>query len=298
MKDLHDRRMPLRCMLLLSFFLCLLPCQAPAEIIRLETDTGLIATAEYLKGETGLPAVLILHGFLQTREFSTVRRLADALHGEGYSVLTPTLTLGINARREPLSCEAIHTHSMEQDVAELAGWVDWLARNSGTRIVLIGHSAGNLQITAYLHRQAPPTPLSQAILISLIPYGHAPLNKETPEQRQQARQAQRLHPETLQEYSLVYCDRYPSTPAGYLSYVDWDQTASLAAIREIALPITVIIGSEDKRIDPLWRDRLKTLPIRLIEIEQANHFFDQHTEFELLEAVESVLNGPHSPASQ
>ena len=93
----------------------------------LELRSGLTAVSDYWPGEADLPAILILHGFLQTREFQTVRRLAEALSDEGYSVLLPSLTLGLDRRRQSVACEAIHTHSMQQDVDELRAWIDWLA---------------------------------------------------------------------------------------------------------------------------------------------------------------------------
>ena len=78
------------------------PVQAGSARIELEVVPGITAEADYWPGEADKPAVLILHGFLQTREFPTVRRLAEALADEGYSVLTPSLTLGLNRRRQSL----------------------------------------------------------------------------------------------------------------------------------------------------------------------------------------------------
>ena len=99
--------------------------------------------------------ILILHGFLQTHHFPTVRQLADSLAGLGYPVLTPSLSLGLHRRNTSLACEAIHAHSMQKDAEEVGHWVDWLQRRYQRKPVLIGHSAGSVTLLAYLIQTAP-----------------------------------------------------------------------------------------------------------------------------------------------
>jgi len=135
---------------LLCLTLALAPVSAHAAIVRLEMRPGIDASAEYLAGLRNKPAVLLLHGFLQTREFPTVATLARGLQDAGYPVLTPTLSLGIPNRAQSLACEAVHRHSLDEDVAEIARWVDWLKSHGHRSIVLIGHSFGSMQLLAYL----------------------------------------------------------------------------------------------------------------------------------------------------
>lgn len=101
---------------------------ALADVMSLIAPNGREATAEYRPGRSDLPAVLIVHGFLQTRAFPTVAALADGLAQAGFTVLTPTLTLNVSRRRHSLPCEAVHSHTFEMDVAEVAAWADWLER--------------------------------------------------------------------------------------------------------------------------------------------------------------------------
>jgi len=77
------------------------------------------AQADYLAGDANKPAVLILHGFLTTNKFHTVVAMAKGLNDEGYSVLSPTLSLGINNRKSSIKCNSIHTHTLEQDLIEV-----------------------------------------------------------------------------------------------------------------------------------------------------------------------------------
>lgn len=98
------------------------PAAAHAELVQQLMRPGIPASAEYLAGERDKPAVLLLHGFLQTYEFSTVTTLARGLHDAGYTILSPTLSLNIPGRKQRLACEAVHKHSMDDDVAEIARW--------------------------------------------------------------------------------------------------------------------------------------------------------------------------------
>ena len=52
---------------------------AVAKDITLTSQSGYAITASYQQGQQASLPVLILHGFLQTREFSTVAGLANAL---------------------------------------------------------------------------------------------------------------------------------------------------------------------------------------------------------------------------
>ncbi len=140
-----------------AFLVCLLismfPAAAQAAIVQLEVRPGITASAEYLIGERSKPAVLLIHGFLQTREFPTVATLARGLQDASYTVLSPTLSLNIPSRTQSLACEAVHKHSMDEDVDEIGRWVRWLKSNGHRDIVLLGHSFGSLQLLAYLSEQ-------------------------------------------------------------------------------------------------------------------------------------------------
>src|SRR5512143_3234937 len=144
-------RVYLLCLLMSAFSVA-----AHAAIVQLEMRPGIPANAEYVVGERNKPAVLLLHGFLQTREFPTVTMLARGLQDAGYTVLSPTLSLDIPNRTQNLACEAVHKHSMDDDVAEIGRWVDWLKSQGYRFIVLVGHSFGSLQLLVYLSTHPDP----------------------------------------------------------------------------------------------------------------------------------------------
>lgn len=244
---------------------------------------GKIVIAGYRAGKPDLPAVLILHGFLQTGEFSTVARMAEPLVAAGYSVLTPTLSLGISRRKSPLACEALHTHRLEDDVAEVRLWIDWLAKQGHKRIVLTGHSFGNLQLVAYI-AQHPHSNVSKLIAVSLLDADE----HLSPGERKALLaniQQQAAHGERLITRRLSYCQNYSAPPEAFLSYLTWSRATVLNAISASKVPTFIIMGSKDERMGADWPSQIKARGIPLQLIEGANHFFDAQFEFDLQDAI-------------
>ncbi|WP_026182106.1 MULTISPECIES: alpha/beta hydrolase [unclassified Thioalkalivibrio] len=263
---------------------------AKETAVILEMSSGDSAEAAYWAGEPDMPAILIQHGFLQTRHFPTVRRLALALADSGFTVLTPTLTLGIDRRTASLPCEAVHTHTMEHTQEEIAIWVDWLYAKTGQEPVVIGHSAGSINLLDYL-THSPGSPVAHAIFISVTYFGHGEAAFESPEHATRARAALARGEAGLAEYALGFCRQYVTTPAAYLSYYDWDKQRTNRAFQSCGVSSTLIAGSADDRIDLEWIETLQQHGAEVRIVEGANHFFDQFHEFDLLDEIEHVLQG-------
>ncbi|MCP5414213.1 MAG: alpha/beta fold hydrolase [Chromatiaceae bacterium] len=261
--------------------------------MELTVAPGIVAEAEYWPGESELPAVLLLHGFLATREFPTIRRLSEALASEGFSVLAPTLSLGVNRRRQSVACEAIHTHSMEQDVAELRSWVHWLAERAGKAPVVIGHSVGGAQLTAMLDADRD-LEVARAVLVSLSSFGEEQGPEEVGFLRARAATDQARAADAMYPYSLSYCKTYVTTPSNLLSYLTWDKARLMFALNGSAVPVTVIYGDRDERIDKAWIENLRSGGVAVRPVAGANHFFDLAHEFDLLDEVLRVISeGSH-----
>ncbi len=276
----------LTCLLLIVTLLFASPCFS--KTITLRQATGLNATAELLPGDADKPALLVLHGFLQTRDFFTVRRLGEALNEMGFTVLLPNLSLGVDDRRQSLACEAIHTHSLQQDTAEIATWVDWLYETSGKPVSLIGHSAGSLELIAYL-AEHPSAKVDRAILISLVAFSQGPIAKENEAERQRALAELGSGKEALSEFRLAFCDEYTTTAGNYLSYVDWNGKKTIEMLNNLSISPIVILGGEDRRLGEDWLPSLRQAGLKVILIPGANHFFDHEHEFDLMDTVSELL---------
>lgn len=266
--------------LLFGLLCVLLAATAHAEIVRQVVRPGITASAEYLPGERAQPAVMLVHGFLQTREFPTVANLARGLHDTGYPVLTPTLSLNIPNRKQSLACEAAHKHSMDDDVAEIARWVAWLKARGHERIVLLGHSFGSLQALAYL--AGKPDPAVKGYLgISLIEAQIGDLDRPRLIAQLETQAAAGQH--KLVSHSLSFCRKYLSPPLDLLSYARWDQPRVLAALKQARVPVRLIMGDLDDLIGESWMRALRHIDVPLVIIAGANHFLDGQHEFDLLE---------------
>nr|WP_156000797.1 alpha/beta fold hydrolase [Thioalkalivibrio sp. ALJT] len=256
--------------------------------VMVEMPGGLLAQGSYWAGAPDMPAVMIQHGFLQTHEFHTVRNLALALATTGFHVLTPTLTLGVDRRASSLPCEAVHAHNLDQTREEVRVWTDWLHAAAGRSPVLIGHSAGNMNLLAYLE-DAPADHVAHAIFISVTFFGSGEVAFESPKHAERARVALDRGEQGLKELALGFCRQYTTTPAAYLSYYDWDRPRTEQALRTANVPSTLIAGGADNRIDLDWIETIQRHGAEVRVIDGANHFYDELHEFELMEEIEQVL---------
>ena len=99
-----------------------------AETMFLQVNYGVKASADYQRGETEKPAVVVLHGFLQNNDYLTLTNIKEAVVDNGYTLLAPVNSLGINYRSSSLPCQATHRHTMEDNLAEINNWMEWLKK--------------------------------------------------------------------------------------------------------------------------------------------------------------------------
>lgn len=242
-----------------------------------------------MRGE-GLPAVLVLHGFLQTRTFPTIASTMGALSEAGYTVLAPTLSLGISGRNKSLPCEAVHLHTLNDDAAEIAFWVRWLTQKGHSNIILVGHSFGNVQLLASLNHAYMPA-VKQLLMISLIDVEA----KQSAQQRARLVQALRDRvargDRSLAEVEFGHCRKYVGPPAALLSYMVISRAGILDSLVKSPVPAQVIMGGKDDRMSPDWVDKLASRGIAIRTISGASHFFDNQYEFDLQDTVLKALPG-------
>lgn len=266
-----------------------------ASTIQLQVRPGINASAEYMEGPQDKPAILLLHGFLQTRDFPTVATLARGLRDEGYAVLSPTLSLSIPNRSKSLACEAVHRHSMEDDIAEIARWVKWLKSRGHRSVVLVGHSYGSLQLLAYLDA-SPDRVIKGFVGTSLIESRIGNILHTALLAKLDAMARNSQHP--LANQTLSFCKKYLSAPDALASYVKWDQPRTLAALKRSSVKVKLIMGDSDEMVGRNWIQTLEQSKTPLVVIKGANHFMDGEHEFDLLEHTLSFLSGNASSANR
>ena len=266
----------------------LLSVNAQAKIEETKLPSGFIASADYRPADTNKPAVLLLHGFLSTRNFLTVSNLVNALSEDGYTVLAPNLSLGVNQRKVSLACEAIHTHTMEADIEEIDYWVQWLINHGHHNIVLLGHSFGSLHGLLYSLKY-PRAAIKKLIATSLVDVNKAIGEQVASSQIAKANAMLEKKQNGLSEYHVSYCKKYVAPAAAFLSYATWSKQKILHSIAKTKVPVEVILGSADNRMDTTWPSLLEKNGVKMTVVEGANHFFHNEHEFDLLDSVLAAL---------
>jgi len=248
--------------------------------------------AEFLEGEKDKPAILILHGFLTTNKFHTVVSMAKALHEEGYSVISPTLSLNINHRKTSVKCNSIHTHTLENDVLEVKDWIDWLTENGYKKVILLGHSSGSLELLEYLNTHQDER-IQLAIFTSIFYLNGKELGT-VEEEVTYAKSLLNSPQKRPHKYNFLFCkNNYFASPESYLSYLKLERNYVLESIKNLKIPTHSIMGSADKRYQSVgenWLTELESTGTNLITIEGANHFFSSEHEFDLQDHLVSIIN--------
>lgn len=254
---------------------------AQADVIQATLPSKLMVSADYRVGSRDKPAVILFHGFLQTRLALPMSGLAQTLSDAGYTVVVPTLSDGYNLRNKTLACEAAHRHNMQTDDAEVRFWVEWLAQRTQQPIVLVAHSSSANVVLDYVATH-PDRRVQQAILVSIVPI------RANPEELRRVLQAPVSN--NLSSYTLAYCQHtYLSTRADYLSYAVWDEDKIVRSLSKAKVPVNVLIGSEDRVFPAGWGARLKSDFPATDMVNGAGHFFDGTAEFELDDRVLAIL---------
>lgn len=273
------------CILLLAFITY--PLLTRAEAVSEIMDNGLTALADYRTGNKSKPALVILHGFLQTHNFSMIQSMTDELADSGYTILAPTLTLGIDKRTQSMTCDLIQSHQFGDHHAELDHWIAWLAHQGHKEIILIGHSSGGLRILSYSDQQHK---VSASILglIAINPTMPHSANDIT-EINKNLNKARSLLSDDNNEphkFTLAYCNNtYTSSAAAYFSYTSISENTFYSYLKKNHHPVVMIMGTEDKLSPINWSNKLKKQGAKIINIDGANHFFNNGHEFELFDSV-------------
>lgn len=260
-----------------------------ADTLRLKSPDGKYLNAEYQPGDRQRPAIVVLHGFLQTREFLTTQGIINGLSTLGLTVIAPNLSLGISDRLQSMQCQAPHKHRFDDDLREVDFWVEWLRRQGHPGVILVGHSWGSQHGLGYAEAY-PQVPVSALIAISLVREGQPATVRAKQVSRAEVRAARRDM--SLQPYVLSFCKTYMATPESYLSYARWDDARvieSLTRLQERKLPVYAVVGSQDSRIDGEWVQILRRYTTQTIVINGANHFFSSVHEFELNDRLETLI---------
>jgi pimeloyl-ACP methyl ester carboxylesterase len=207
-------------------------------------------------------------------------------------VLSPTLSLGVPNRKQSLACEAVHRHSLDEDLYEVDRWVKWLTSRGHRHIVMVGHSFGSMQLLAYLAGKPDPA-VRGYIAASLIEAQIGSTPRAELIARLQAAVAR--GDLKLVNQPVSFCKKYPSSPAALLSYVRWDQARILDALNTYKGEKLLVMGDADAVIGRKWLSMLQHNGTPMVIVKGAGHFMDGEHEFDLLDHSMTLLKKIASP---
>jgi pimeloyl-ACP methyl ester carboxylesterase len=269
---------------------------APAEEVSYQLPGGLTALAEYHRGDPQKPAILVLHGFLQTPNYNTLQFITSELIADDNTVLAPTLTLNITRRKRSLTCDAIQSHTSDDANREIGIWIEWLKARGHHTVILVGHSFGSAQLVDFLKHHFNPA-VKGLILTSLgTSWDHKnPAQMEKLVELAERRLAE--NPHSIDKYSLAYCQKnYAAPPGAFRSYARWSEEYVLNTLEQSPVPVLALLGGADGFLPEGWSAKLEQRGVKVTVLAGANHFFSGDSEFEfqetLLDAVRQVTATP------
>ena len=191
---------------------------------------------------------------------------------EGFPVLSPTLTLGVNDRREPYDCSYPLDHPYELNLEEIKAWVRWLKKQGVRRIILAGHSMGGQQV---IH--AARALGGDKSIVGVLAVAPA---KGTPREHPLLGKAKELvskgKGKVLLKTSFFYCNSVEVSARTLYTYYGADRNIG-RSLRKVKVPVLIVWGGEDERVRNLpeflkpYIENRKN--VRIEVIDYADHFF-------------------------
>ena len=120
------------------------PVQIKPSLLRLNGNLE-VPDGTKLAGENVL---LLVHGTLSHDRQETIAALQKNLRDRGLATLAITLSLGVDNREGPRSCDVLHDYALAGAQREINLWVTWLAAHGTSRIDILGFSRGGAQVAA------------------------------------------------------------------------------------------------------------------------------------------------------
>jgi pimeloyl-ACP methyl ester carboxylesterase len=90
--------------------------------------------------------ILLVHDTMGHHTDPTMVGLQQALKVRGVNSLAISISLGLNRRKGPFNCAHEHDHRHGDASDEIVAWVEWLQRKGASRISILGHGRGAVQV--------------------------------------------------------------------------------------------------------------------------------------------------------
>jgi len=246
--------------------------------------------------------VLMVHGTLAHNAMETIQGLQDVLAEREINTLAITLSLAISDRKGMYDCAKTHRHRHTDALDEIALWLDWLKAKGATDVTLFGHSRGGNQ-AAWFAAERQHELLQRLALLAPATWNaeRAAAGFKKSHGRDlaaviegaQALVGQGKGGQPMKGIGVLYCQGADVTADSFLSYYLPDERFdSPALLKKIKQPVAVIAGGKDtvvaglvERVEPMADGK----NLRLVLIEDADHFFLDLMAEDVADAIEELL---------
>lgn len=244
--------------------------------------------------------ILITHSLIQHNGREPIPYLQELFRNRGYSSLAINYSLGLDNRHGPFDCLDPHRYTLDDSLAEIGTWVDWLQAHGAEKLVLFGHSYGGNEIARYAATNDRPA-IRGVVLLGpgtadhrmWSPSGYQiRYGKDLKEilERAEMLVASGEGDALMENVDFLFCPRARVSAASFVSYYRLDPERLLPNLMKAAKKPTLFIAAgEDNRMPDLNRlvkpfvDGKRT---RLVVIPGAGHFFlDLNSDDAVDEAV-------------
>ena len=252
------------------------------ELNGLKVSANLEASSDNWKEGT---VVLMTHGTLAHNRMEIMATLQEMLKERGHTTLAINLSLGLSDRKGMYDCAVPHTHKHTDALDEIGLWLGWLKKQGVKSVVLLGHSRGGNQ-TAWFAAERDDAAIKKVVLIAPQVWSEEKDSKGYQKSYNKPLSpvlagAQKLVDagkggSQLKPVDFIYCADSSASAEAFVAYYQPDSrmdTPSL--VRQIAKPVLVFAGSEDKVVAGLTEkmESIEKPNVSFEVIDGADHFF-------------------------
>jgi hypothetical protein len=275
---------------ILLTILILFSSSASSDTVQQNNLNGFYLTDE-IKSES---IALLLHGTRGHKNLELISSLRESLIDIGIDSLSINLSYGIKNRNDDfLPCDIHHQHTVKDSLEEIRLWHDFVNQKGYTKVYLIGHSRGAVDILNFYLNVSDNLVNLESIFL-LAPIIDSDYDNKINYQTNYNVNIESIDIKDNIKINFMGCENALVSGKTFKSYYYNSETKSLNdALKSSTARTTIITGSEDQ-ITPdtydLVQDLLsKNKNIKLFKIDGADHFFRDFYFDDLIEIISTEV---------
>jgi hypothetical protein len=275
---------------ILLTILILFSSSASSDTVQQNNLNGFYLTDE-IKSES---IALLLHGTRGHKNLELISSLRESLIDIGIDSLSINLSYGIKNRNDDfLPCDIHHQHTVKDSLEEIRLWHDFVNQKGYTKVYLIGHSRGAVDILNFYLNVSDNLVNLESIFL-LAPIIDSDYDNKINYQKNYNVNIESIDIKDNIKINFMGCENALVSGKTLKSYYYNSETKSLSdALKSSTARTTIITGSEDQ-ITPDTYDVVQDLlsknkNIKLFKIDGADHFFRDFYFDDLIEIISTEV---------